>query len=293
MTQQRPALAEVLAALTGHSGPPLSAMPWEAYTGRPESMHGCGATTELLPWGAGASLLVSGVKVPFGIARWLHASPAEAVEALATARLWPWDPGDDPTRWWCERCGGSGFMVCDWESGERDFCDRCAEEDPEATGGFRALGHTADPPSHAALVAVASLGAPMLVRYVALAGEIARAAGCEGARVVWRVMGREALKDHDRRTAEKWNVIDASEISDAEDVVGLASVSHRVAAPQSLSEYLAGWASETAELLRENTKRSIPALRSLAVGDDETPRPTGVHLVALDVSRIVLAVEAI
>lgn len=35
------------------------------------------------------------------------------------------------------------------------------------------------------------------------------------------------------------------------------------------------------------------ALRALAVGEGPTPQPTGVHLVGLDASRIVLAVEAL
>lgn len=57
MTPQRPALADVLAALDA-------------------------PTADGLTVGDGPAM-----------------SPVEAVEALATGRLWPWEPGDDPTRW--------------------------------------------------------------------------------------------------------------------------------------------------------------------------------------------------
>ena len=158
MTPQRPALAEVLAALD--------------------------APTDGLTVGDGPAM-----------------SPDEAVEALATARLWPWEPGDDPTRWWCPGCAGNGWLIPTPGFGGAP-CPQCHGDDTR-------------PPSLAALVAVASLGAPQLARYVGLAGEIART-------VTW-----------------------------------------------------------------------APALRALAVGEDATPKPTGVLLVGLDASRIVLAVEAL
>ena len=175
MTPQRPALAEVLAALD--------------------------APADGLTVGDGPAM-----------------SPDEAVEVLATARLWPWEPGDDPTRWWCERCLGGGRHV------DGTACVVCDHDD--AVSDYRGDGHAANPPTLAALVAVASLGAGRLARYVELAGEIARAAGCEGARVVWRSMTRDKL-------------------------------------------------------------------RACAQFGDETPQPTGVHLVVIDASRIVLAVEAL
>ena len=70
MTPQRPALAEVLAALDA-------------------------PTTDGLTVGDGPAM-----------------STAEAVEALAAARLWPWEPGDTVApRWWCDRCGCVGAVT--------------------------------------------------------------------------------------------------------------------------------------------------------------------------------------
>lgn len=215
-------------------------------------------------------------------------TPAEAVEALATAELWPWEIGDERARWWCGVCGGSGALRYFTEHGpESDFCDTCAEDDAEATGGARKTGHTADPPSHAFLVAVASLGAPMLRRVThTLAREIARAAGCPDARVVWRVMSREAIEEHHNQTRAEWwrrtreygGAIDPT-------MPQAFSTEMNVARPPFWTE--TRWHSQCA------ARRAWPALRTLAVGDGETPQPTGVHLVALDATRIVLAVEAI
>lgn len=238
-------------------------------------------------------------------------STAEAVEALATVGLWPWEIGDERApRWWCENCGGSGTCGESWKrsfvkrcSACRDAsCGRCGGRgftvegdgsnawDADAvlcTGcnGRSSLGHTADPPSHAALVAVASLGRPLLLRIThALAPEIARAAGCPDARVVWRVMGREALLRHHEVTARE---------GDGWGCVYVSSHEHeRARRPQSFGGQPA-WPNACPWPSLAQVDAAWPALRTLAVGDGETPQPTGVHLVALDASRIVLAVEAI
>ena len=215
MTPQRPALAEVLAALD--------------------------APADGLTVGDGPAM-----------------SPDEAVEALATARLWPWEPGDDPTRWWCPGCAGNGWLIPTPGFGGVP-CPQCHGDDTR-------------PPTLAALVAVASLGAPQLARYAHLAGEIARAAGCAGARVVWRVMTREALQKH----------CDAAHPRGDEGFNPVTFFAHQVR-----------WEMRGMRVdfeKGESFGRAIieatwPMLRDLHAG--------GVHLVALDASRIVLAVEAL
>ena len=228
-------------------------------------------------------------------------STAEAVEALATVRLWPWEPGDERApRWWCENCGGSGTCGESWKrsfvkrcSACRDAsCGRCGGRgftvegdgsnawDADAvlcTGcnGRSSLGHTADPPSHAALVAVASLGCPLLQRCVALADVIACAAGCPDARVVWRVMGREeidawAQRGDDRVTGEAPRTIPQSAC---------------IAATTWASN---GWTGPSTWWLPESPADVVaawPAVLEIVAA--------GALPVALDASRIVLAVEAI
>lgn len=114
-------------------------------------------------------------------------TPAEAVEVLATRGLWPWPVGDDAApRWWCERCGGSGSA-----EGRSVPCGACG-----ATMRLDDLGHTADPPTLAALVAVASLGAPTLLRVE----ELARVLVGRAPRVVFRIVARETARERHERT---------------------------------------------------------------------------------------------
>jgi len=180
-------------------------------------------------------------------------TPAGAVEALTTVGLWPWEIGDERApRWWCEFLNDA---IID------------------------------DPPSHAALVAVASLGRPLLQRIThTLVPWIARAAGCPDARVVWRVMGLEALLRHHEVTARE---------GDGWGCVYVSSHEHeRARRPQSFGKQPA-WPNACPWPSLAQVDAAWPALRRLAVGDEATPQPTGVHLVALDASRVVLAVEAI
>lgn len=207
--------------------------------------------------------------------RWTHDSPAEAVEALATARLWPWEIGDERApRWWCERCDGTDDLT---EECERFPCFSMSHPCLACDDGTNA-----DPPTHAALVAVASLGAPMLARCIALADVIARAAGYSDARVVWRVMTRKAIVEHQRAiheaAAPRGGAPTMCEVFALEDVVRREGGS--------------SWRS-VRDWIDATVRAAWPALRSLAVGDEATPQPTGVHLVGLDASRIVLAVEAL
>lgn len=332
----RPALAEVLAAITtrpvGH---------WRAEVSTPAfvgveriSPRGVQWTVRLDPYRATtqtrhASLRqtepayearrVGNTLTRVEVAPAHTITPAEAVEALATVGLWPWEPGDERApRWWCERCEGVGFIpgrgaarrcaACLDTScvrcGGRGFTVRGAAAsgwDADAVlcaqcNGRPPIGHAADPPSHAALVAVASLGRPLLLRIThALAPEIARAAGCPDARVVWRVMGREAISRHfggrgvtpSNAPSDTITVVQArEERPPTSNVPGFWRAPWPVECPYS-------GAFGTPDDDHHGVHAAWPALRTLAVGDGETPQPTGVHLVALDASRIVLAVEAI
>ena len=209
--------------------------------------------------------------VPRDVRRaWRHESPAEAVEALATAGLWPWEIGDTAApRWWFG-AGRATHREC-WRVRDGLPCELCEGAD--------------DPPSHAALVAVASLGAPMLQRVThILAREIARAAGCHDAHVVWRVMERDVIEEHHARTRIAW-------WTRSHEYGG--GIDPTLPEVFSTEEDISHWRSELRWRSRTTGRVAWPVLRALAVGEDATPQPTGVHLVALDASRIVLAVEAL
>ena len=270
MTPQRPALAEVLAALTGC-----------------DRLNGDAARVGRVV-SDGLSVRMRNVETGdefTGVVPWAHASPAEAVEALATARLWPWEIGDERApRWWCEECEGTGRAQEPGPPRGR-VCLCCGVPADELAAAPRGIGHVADPPSLAALVAVASLGRPLLQRIThTLVPWIARAAGCPDARVVWRVMSRDGLREHrDRqrvRGSDEW-IVDAfsTEMGHAADRNGESAWPRECPWPALRPTH--------------RVHRAWPALRTLAVGDGATPQPTGVHLVGLSRDRITLAVEAI
>ena len=273
MTPQRPALAEVLAAMTSES----DASWWRMMT----TDHETRAVAAGIEW------RIADVWAP--LRSWRRepetqrsplrmTTPAEAVEALATARLWPWEPGDDPTRWWCERCEGVGG----WYQDDFSPCDRCLR------------GVAATPTTHDAIVAVTSLGASNVARYVSLANEIAYTAGRKGARVVFRVMERKAIEQWANGSGGR-PVGEPPETLD--QVACIASSSTK--GEQSTRDWQLwskGWQSATPRWLswtRADVAAAWPAIRSLTLGEGETPQPTGVHLVELHASRIVLGVESI
>jgi hypothetical protein len=98
------------------------------------------------------------------------------------------------------------------------------------------------------------------------------------------VMGREALLRHHEVTARE---------GDGWGCVYVSSHEHeRARRPQSFGGQHA-WPNACPWPSLAQVDAAWPALRALAVGDGATPQPTGVHLVGLDASRIVLAVEAI
>jgi len=190
----------------------------------------------------------------------------EAQDRLCRADLYPWTPGDERApRWWCEGCEGTGLAAADARRGRKVY--RCGECD--------IAGHTTDPPSHAALVAVASLGVDRLRAAEGLTQEIAAHAGCREARLVWRAMGREAIEMHHVRICsdQAWRGGSPTlpEVASVEEAIRIDG---------------GAWPWHAAEDWSDSTARAAwPALRDL--------HALGLHLVALDASRIVLAVEAI
>lgn len=88
--------------------------------------------------------------------RWLHPSPADALGALVEAELLPehWARAMTAPGWWSQmQCG-----LCRGDGGD---CYGCGGD------GWK-MGATPTPPSHAALVAVASLGVDALARAEAI-----------------------------------------------------------------------------------------------------------------------------
>lgn len=204
---------------------------------------------------------------------WSHDTPAEAVEALHAAGLWPWPPGDESApAWWCEVC----------ENMERR---RHGEDVPFPTSRVPpwlecdGVG-TSTPPSHAALVSVAALsgrgrggeacsGATALLTAAEIAREIAKHAGCEGARVVWRVMTRREIEEWAERGEGRPIGVKPVTIAQASAMLAWHGADE---APQ--------WSR-----LSDEIQGASPALRDLAA--------LNVHPIALDARRIVLAVERI
>jgi hypothetical protein len=186
--------------------------------------------------------------------------PREASAAIQRAILGEFDAVTDRAL----RLSSSEVFFRVMDIAERATCVDCGGTPRGGSPGLKTPALLGD------VVAVASLGAPQLARYVHLAGEIARAVTYGNARVVWRVMAREAIvawaMDRRGKTCRS-----TADLVVAMAVEGFLSPSY-LAIPHAMP-----WA---------------PALRSLAIGD-ETPQPTGVHLVVLDAQRVVLAVEAV
>ena len=179
-----------------------------------------------------------------------------AVEVLHERGLWPWAPGDvDAPRWWCEECETAIIEVCDG-------------------------GALATPPSLADLVAVASLGAETLRGVAELVRTLhAVTRGETGATLVWRVMTAKTLREHHIKRATAW--IDADVSMDPAMLFSMETTRQGDRWPEVLHP----------RALPPAPRRWWPILRALAVHENETP--TGLHLVAADRTRVVLAVEAL
>lgn len=160
-------------------------------------------------------------------------------------------------RWWCEACEGEGAV----SDVRRMRCWRCDGS-----------GHAAAPPSHAALVAVVSLGPNALARAEELVAETwpARA-------LVWRVMAAGELRKHHADHCAGLDVTPALVFS-REMTPPLTNFEWRPAWPESCPY---GGMFGTPDDDRHGVHRAWPALRELAA--------LGLHLVAFDASRVVLA----
>ena len=201
---------------------------------------------------------------------WRYPTPAEALAALVEAEALPasWcDPARAP-RWWCAGCGvcgnnprtrtSDGFVV-------RDVCFACDDH-----------GYDVDaPPSHAALVSVAALGPAALARAEAIVAET-----WPGRALAWRGMGRAALREHHETTARDGGGSGASRVFSLECERERCAVAFGAQPPWPAECPFAAWAMAPSEW---------SAVRALARREDGAP--TGLHLVALDAARVVLAVE--
>jgi hypothetical protein len=235
----RAALADVLAVLTTES----DATWWRGIVSRYAAAFD------------GAVVLgVAGGGVAYDVGRLRCADPAEALAALVEAEAVPehWIDAARAPRWWC-RCNGAGDGI------ERDGVTVVCRHrsDRRGCGG----GHWPAPPSHAALVAVASLGAASLARAEAIVAET-----WPGRALVWRVMTAEALTDHQKRAAQM-------------TARGADMVVRAAAMLAAFPENDDGWRIYYGALGVDT--RPLEALAAL-----------GLQLVALDAGRVVLAVEA-
>lgn len=187
-----------------------------------------------------------------------------AVEVLSERGLWPWAPGDTGAPWWwCDRCDGGRAASEAMARGVGRICGDCFNEATLDT-----------PPSLSALVAVASLGAATLRRVAELVRELHAVTGGEtGATLVWRVMTREALAAEIAALARKGNGFDST-----------SGIAEAFAVESVWNGTRDRWGEEC-WFSDETVKRVYPALRALA--------DAGVHLVAADRERVVIAVEAL
>ncbi len=252
MTAQRPALADVLAVLTTYD----NAAVWRLLLDDRERVIDRRGV-RLGTW-------------PSSIVPWAHATPADAIGALVEAALLPehWARELTAPRWWCERCKGKG--VHHYEEAPGPVMCSCMTYDAD---GYRVRnGHTPVPPSHAALVADASLGVDTLARAEAIVAET-----WPRARLVWRVMGAEELRRHHERTSVSGSGLPVVVSLEETQMAGM--------------RWPVSWPRYAATRVPKDAALKWPALRALALTEDG--KPTGLHLVALDDARVVLAVEAL
>lgn len=232
------ALAEVLAVLTGDRK--LTEF-WRVAVRPYDPPARIAKRVEVTERGVATFNVVEGLRPLPAVALqpWTHATPADALATLVEAEL----------------------LRASWldpERGPRWRCESCAERGENHT--------TASPPSHPALVAVASLGVDTLARAEELVADRWRA------RVVWRVMGAAALNDHFSRKRDSrppGAEADAALVFALEDREEMGGDAWPTECPYAAS----------------TVRRAWPALRALAA--------LGLHLLAVDAGRVTLGVVAL
>ena len=279
MTVARPALAEVLGALTSESRGA-----WIA------TLRMLGGNAGVLrferaairwgdAWQANDAARAGLVREPRVYERPITVTgPAEALEVLHTRGLWPWVPGDEAApRWWCKCNGADGV----WRGDVSSVCGM-------TRNGQRGCGgkHWTQPPDLAAVVAVASLGVTTLATVAALAGEVQ-----PGAAVVWRALSRDAIQEHHRgcearRTQSPVALVFSREARD-DEWEGVRMQMRERNGRKRWSEACPyyGWFGTGGDDDPHGVHRAWPALRAL--------HDCGVHLLACDPARVVLGVEAL
>lgn len=218
MSDPRPALAEVVAALTAREDEPDLTEFWRVSLrdfAPPTRLRNVvcvtaeGVSTEHRATidGRDSSVHVRGV----ALQPWTVASVSDALEILAGRDLWPWEPhGEDAARWWRDppvregqfvALAGDSTTVRVAHQGDRVVGQvlsvsgdtaHVVYQGNVATGAYSAMTLRRNPtdwshapPSIADLVAVASLGCERLRLIVDLAHELEHKAA-----VVWKVVAR-------------------------------------------------------------------------------------------------------
>jgi hypothetical protein len=263
---ERPALAAVLARLTGK--------PPERFA-NVKDVHELGVTTrpsyKCIPWAKMAPVFEAQrvgkrlVRVQVQAARAKRGG--DALAELYDAGLYPWQPGDDTaTKWWCDRCGGTGET---WVPDDLRPCSLCVD-----------IGGTADPLAVDELVAVASLGSERLLRYVALCDEIVGGHAIVRWRVMWRDQIEMLHRNKSASVAERITTAVAREETYRNQM--------RRAKPNLI---VGPWCEEPFEDDGPEVCAAWPMLREIHEHDDYAP--TGVHLIEINGRNVTLAVEAV
>jgi len=265
---ERPALAAVLARLTGKPPERFASVKDVGELGvvtRPSYRR--------IPW-AKVPPVFEGRRVGKRLVR-VQAQAArtmtggDALAELCDAGLYPWAPGDgNAPKWWCEWCCDSG-----WQPGFRN------KKPCECVSAPR-FGNTVDTIDFESLVAVASLGAARLLRYVALCDEIVRGTAI----VKWRVMWRDQI---DIRHRDNYSNV-AERITTAVSREETYRNNMRRAKPNLI---FGPWFETPFEDDSPEVRAAWPMLREIHEHADESP--TGVHLIEIKGRNVTLAVEAL
>ncbi len=206
-----------------------------------------------------------------------NAESAEAAQdRLHSERVYPWAPGDeDAPVWLCRACRGSGVRSWSLRRENSLPCDACAVETGQ---GQTSPGATVFADLHSDLAVVSSLGPGDLKRVYELAKIITAASKQPNAIVTWVVGDREDF-EKDRSNRESF----IAEMFKREE-----RRLYGVKWPRGC-EY--GGQFGTPENDHHGVHAAYQAVRSLAVGDEDEPKRTKVHLVDIFDDMIVIGIE--